>query len=272
MRIKNKNIKLIIVDIDNTILPIGKDRISNRTKKTFESAQKKGVSVLVDTGRHYTFLPPSLFEDMNLETIVTVNGACVNNRDGSIIYSKEMDKTSMDKIVELADAHEMGLGFKFADQIVTYANHEKFLAGYTHNDPKQNEKILIDDDKRAYHLTHGLPLGTFLITDETDMSEETKAIPELTFAWSSKRGFDVFQNDITKATGAQVVLDQMGIGWDRVMAFGDAENDIPMIEKAAIGYAMKNSKQVVKDAADGVAPDCNEDGVAQILESFGLTD
>ena len=56
------------------------------------------------------------------------------------------------------------------------------------------------------------------------------------------------------------------------MAFGDAENDIDMLEYAGIGIAMGNGGEDVKAAADFVTRDIDDDGIAYALQHFGLID
>ena len=48
-----KEIKLIVCDVDGTILPSGKYEISERLREDFHKAMKKGIKVLINTGRHY---------------------------------------------------------------------------------------------------------------------------------------------------------------------------------------------------------------------------
>ncbi|MGN1390081.1 MAG: HAD family hydrolase, partial [Bulleidia sp.] len=79
------NKKLIVCDIDDTILPPGKDRISERLKKDFDSALAKGSKILISSGRHYRFLPPSFFDDLPMEYIACINGGCLTDRDGNVL-------------------------------------------------------------------------------------------------------------------------------------------------------------------------------------------
>ena len=270
MTVKTEDIKLILCDIDNTILPPHHTAISRRVKEAFDKVRQKGIQVIIDTGRHYTFIPPSFFEDLPMEYIVTINGACLCDHDGNILYKKEMSEEQMNRITALCQENGLGLGFKFSDRIVTYANYDIFVEGYTQNIPELRNKILNDDAKRSHHLTAGYPLGTFLIGNENIIEPFVHTMPELTFAWSARRGYDVFLKDITKASGAEPLLEKLGIGWQNVLAFGDAGNDTPMIQAAGIGVAMENSKDDVREAADMIAPPCDEDGVAQVLEDLHL--
>ena len=61
-----------------------------------------------------------------------------------------------------------------------------------------------------------------------------------------------------------------GLKPEQVMAFGDGENDIEMIEYAGFGVAMGNACPGAKAAADYVAPGNDEDGVAKTIEEFLL--
>ena len=61
-----------------------------------------------------------------------------------------------------------------------------------------------------------------------------------------------------------------GISPQETMAFGDGENDIPMLVKAGVGVAVANAKDNVKAAADYIAPSVDEDGVAEALRHFSV--
>ena len=269
---KTSNIKMIVCDIDNTIIPSGEECISRRLASDFHKALDKGMKVVINTGRHYTFLQPSLFDDLPMELIGTINGACVVKRDGSIVEKHEMSEDNMNTITDICDANDIGLGFKFADAIVTYANHDKFVDGYVGRNSRNISKVINDTEKRTYHKKHGYPLGTFLIGDENIIEPFNEKIPELKFAWSYKDGYDVFLKSVNKSTSIERILKENNLTWENVIGFGDAGNDTAFIEKSAIGIAMGNSKDDVKHHCDIVAPDCREDGVAVVLEELGILD
>ena len=265
-----KEIKLIVCDVDGTILPSGKYEISERLREDFHKAMKKGIKVLINTGRHYTFLPQSFFKDLPMDRIGTINGACLVDRNGNPIEKHPMSEKEMNDFIELSDKYGIGLGFKFEDSVVTYANHEIFMAGYVSKDDPRRRLIIDDTQKRTHHLEHGYPLGTFLICDEDVITPVKKDFPNIVFAWSCKRGYDAFLKSVTKADSIIPVLKENNITWDNVIAFGDAGNDTTMIAKAGIGVAMGNSKDDVKEYADIIADTCENDGVAKVLEDLKL--
>ena len=62
----------------------------------------------------------------------------------------------------------------------------------------------------------------------------------------------------------------MGIDLADVAAFGDSENDIPMLEAAGCGVAMENAEDAVKNSADRITLSNNEDGIAYAIKEWLL--
>lgn len=270
MNEKIDDIRLVVCDIDNTLLPSGASSLSRRTASALQKLISSGRKLLICTGRHYTLLPESFFDDLPMNLIGTINGACLNRRDGSVIEKHPMTEENMNTITGICSKYGIGLGFKFEDAIVTYANYDRFIHGYVRDDPKEKAKIINNDAGKDHHLQYGYPLGTFIIGDEKDIEPFVGTMDDLVFAWSYRNGYDVFLKHINKTTAVERVLHDEGLSWKNVIAFGDAGNDTPMIKKAAIGVALGNARDNVREHADLVAPPCAEDGVAVMLEKLHL--
>ncbi len=73
-----------------------------------------------------------------------------------------------------------------------------------------------------------------------------------------------------KDQGMDAILAHFGIPLEATMAFGDGENDLPMLRHAHIGVAMGNAGSYVKSHADYVTGTVDEDGILAALEHFGL--
>lgn len=65
-------------------------------------------------------------------------------------------------------------------------------------------------------------------------------------------------------------MEYYGLSLDEAMAFGDGGNDVPMVRDAALGVAMGNACDELKQVADYVTLSVDEDGIAVALEHFGL--
>ena len=79
---------------------------------------------------------------------------------------------------------------------------------------------------------------------------------------------EVIPKVINKGQGIRDICKVLGIDPDEVISFGDAANDIPMLQEAGMGVAMGNAAEAVKAAADMVTLSNNEDGIAAALEKL----
>ena len=71
---------------------------------------------------------------------------------------------------------------------------------------------------------------------------------------------------IDKALSLSVLLENIGMTREEVIAIGDGYNDLSMIKFAGIGIAMGNAQEPVKKAADYITLTNDEDGVAEVIE------
>ena len=73
-----------------------------------------------------------------------------------------------------------------------------------------------------------------------------------------------------KVAGIRRVLEDFAISREEIMAFGDGENDMDMLEFAGTGIAMGNADPQVKARADEVTESVDENGVVRALYRHGL--
>ena len=80
---------------------------------------------------------------------------------------------------------------------------------------------------------------------------------------------EISSKESGKASGLKYVLDQLGIGPEEVIAFGDGDNDAQMLQFAGTGIAVKNATENCKESADATLELTSaEDGVADYLEKY----
>jgi len=75
---------------------------------------------------------------------------------------------------------------------------------------------------------------------------------------------------VNKATALAKVAGYYGIAQDRVMAIGDAPNDVPMLKWSGLGIAVANGWEDVRRAADFVVASNDDDGVAEAIRKHLL--
>lgn len=74
----------------------------------------------------------------------------------------------------------------------------------------------------------------------------------------------------SKGAGVAWLLDRLGVDPSAVLALGDGENDVEMLQLAGLGVAMGNAGPPALAAADAITATNNEDGVARAIEQFVL--
>ena len=75
---------------------------------------------------------------------------------------------------------------------------------------------------------------------------------------------------VDKGSGLRRLCQMLGVAPERVMAVGDSENDIPMLQAAGFAVAMGNATPALKAVADWIAPTLDEEGAAVALQRWVL--
>jgi Cof subfamily protein (haloacid dehalogenase superfamily) len=73
---------------------------------------------------------------------------------------------------------------------------------------------------------------------------------------------------VSKGSGLTFLSQRLGFTPAATVAFGDAENDLELLEWAGTGFAMANGDERLRRRADWIAPPVGEDGVARCLEAL----
>ena len=64
------------------------------------------------------------------------------------------------------------------------------------------------------------------------------------------------------------VSQRLNVPLEQFIAFGDAQNDIEMLEAVGIGYAMANAMEEVKAVADYICASNNDNGIASVISAL----
>ncbi len=82
---------------------------------------------------------------------------------------------------------------------------------------------------------------------------------------------EIVNTRYSKGTAVTFLADYYGVPLEKVIAVGDQQNDLPMIEKAGLGIAVANADEGLKSAATVVSERTNEEGaIAEIIENYAF--
>lgn len=264
-------IKLVACDLDGTLLNADHE-ISENNRQTIEKMKGKNIPFVIATGRIY----PSAAEfskALGLKTpIISCNGAVIKDPiKDEILFHYPVAKAAVYKMIEIAHRHDIYFHFYTMDTVFAERN-ERLIKMYQAWKAKSPEyslvKTAIVDDLTAIVEDHTVyKLG--LYTDEPlaeDALKEMLEIGGLTSCYSLSTLVDVFSEEASKGQAIKDVAGLYGMDLSEVMALGDNENDIPMLEMAGLSVAMADAKDHVKAAASEVGLSNEASGVSVAIE------
>lgn len=262
--------KLIAVDMDGTLLREDKT-ISDRTKKAIKKAAQKGVKVVLASGRPIAGLERYL-KELNLlnaeDYVMSFNGSLIQNAKTREIVSQNILKGKDLKVLYKL-SKELGVNIHaftskglVAPKMSEYTKVESTINQIPVQLVDFNE---IEDEEDVVKV--------MLVDPQPVLDEAIKKIPQslyeqYTVVKSAPYFLEFLNKQSSKGTGVKALADYLGIKQQEVICIGDAGNDLDMIQFAGLGVAMGNAFQEVKEAADYITKDNEEDGVAHVIEKF----
>lgn len=258
---------LIVLDLDGTLLTDEKT-ISLKTKNTLAKAQAQGHQVMIATGRPFR-ASKHIYKELGLNTpIVNFNGAYIHhplNNNYSTKHSPIELSTVTDIVESLQPFQLSNIIAEVIDDIYVERHDYKLLSVLGLGNPK------VTTGKIRDHLNEN-PTSMLLHTVEHEVAtirkhlQDTKAEVIDHRRWGDPyHVIEIVRTGIHKAIGLDYVARSMQIPRQRIIAFGDEDNDLEMIEYAGIGIAMGNAIEDLKNIANGITASNNEDGIANIL-------
>ena len=267
------SIKLVAVDIDGTLITNDR-KITTEVFHAVQEAKEQGVKVVIATGRPIAGVQ-NLLEELNLrdagDYVITFNGGLVQDTaTGQEIVKETMTYDDYRDIEYLSRKLNVHMHAITKEGIFT-ANRN--IGKYTvHESTLVNMPIFY----RTPEEMTGKEIVKMMMIDEPEILDKAiSRIPaevkeKYTVLKSAPYFLEILDKRVNKGTGVKSLADALGIKAEEVMAIGDQENDIAMIEYAGVGVAMDNAIPSVKEIANFVTKSNLEDGVAYAIEKFAL--
>lgn len=258
--------RAIVLDIDGTLIFSERGRPTDACVQALHALQQRGVLVIIATGRGPFISTPKALAGLQADYRVCANGAYVVGPNGEVLHEDRLDPEHLERLVAFAEENGHHLYFTFEDAYYLYA---KPPATAEEKQKKREKKpSFILDGRGARRHDSGMPYGAFGLMPREDSQRYCEAWPGLKMMESQKGAYDICSTSSDKAVGVGILLEKLGLTWAQVVAVGDGENDIGMLEKAGMGVAMGNARDHVKSAANHVTGTAEEDGVLQVVELF----
>lgn len=264
-------IRLIATDLDGTLLNSA-HVVTPRTERALKAAIAQGVQVIFATGKTM-HSRRALVKQLDLNTPgVYSQGLVLLNADGSVRYRRDLDRETARPVITFVE--ERGYNLVAVAEGGTHILTER-LSSLTdfmiaHHEPYPELvgplSAVIDRVALTKLLIEIPPAELPGVRDELarltgGKVELVRSMPQL---------LEVLPPGASKGDGLRRLLDDLAIDPQHVIAFGDAENDLEMLQMVGLGVAMGNATDSVKAVADYVTASNDEDGVGRAVERFVL--
>ncbi|MFS9098222.1 Cof-type HAD-IIB family hydrolase [Streptococcus infantis] len=268
-------IKIVATDMDGTLLDPRGQLDLPRLEKILDKLDQCDIRFVIATGNEVHRMRQLLGHLAERVVLVVANGARIFENN-ELIQAQTWDDAMVDKALGHFKGREC------QDQFVVTAMNGGFVKTgtvFTELDkfmtPEMIEKLyqrMNFVDEFDPHLFGGVLKMSMVVGEERSESvlqEINDLFDGHVRAVSSGYGcIDILQDGIHKAWGLVELLKRWNLKPEQIMAFGDSENDIEMLELAGISYAMENAEEAVKRVATKVAPANSRAGVYKVLENW----
>ena len=267
-------IKLVLSDMDGTLLPFGAHEVSPRTIASVGALLEAGIAFGPSSGRERSDLIHFFREDERcVATGIMGNGKLVY-LDGKLVYRRPLPR---DQVEALAQAVSQLPG-AMLNFYLPLDEHGRGKTGFGCIGITEDERSNYPDETFANGIFTQLPEGdittcaVILNTDVISVEDAREAVmnacPKLDFPLPSPIVFDVLEHGWTKVSALPILLDHLGITTDEIAYLGDSQNDLTMMDAIPHSFCMGNGSDEAKAAAQWVVDACEDDGAAKVMESL----
>lgn len=260
--------KLAAIDLDGTLFDHDKT-VSPENLAALGWLEAAGIEVVIATGRHRSRIHGALGHLPRTRWAITSQGAAVLDiGTGKVVDAVFLEADQTRLLMDLGT--ELGYTALLYDEVdVRSVRHDSGTEAYARIVGGMPSLLTVAElaSVRAHKVVW--------IGDEDAVAglpghPEVSALP-LYQVQSLPGMYEFLPRDVTKGSGVAALASRLGVRPEEVVAFGDADNDIPMFEWAGASFAMPHGTPGARLAAAVIAPDGPPaSAFARAVEALGL--
>lgn len=259
--------KLIASDLDGTLFDVD-HQPAPRTVAAVNAAVDVGIVVAAVTGRSYfSGAPLAISTGAKLDWFIGSNGGhrvdyATNDLEERLIFAPD----HVEEICAGVDAalDTVAFAWEVGDGLVW---NQAFLD----MSPTTQSRPRVVMERGDVGITE---VGKIFVAHPDVMSVDLVNLVEphvddqLNVTTSGAKFVEITPDGADKGSALARLCEKLDIDRTDVVAFGDNQNDLTMLEWAGTGVAMGNALDIVKAVADDVTAPNWEHGVAQVIETL----
>jgi Cof subfamily protein (haloacid dehalogenase superfamily) len=265
----SESIALVALDLDGTLLR-SDGSVGVRSAEAIAQAVDAGVRVVLATGRAPRGMK-HVASGLGLTTLqISHNGALIYDPVGkTIVRHQPLSGQTAAQVVRVGRNIDPALPIAievvdrcYSDGAINPFHREPTLIGLP--TPGAFDALLRDS------VTKIMMVGPTHVLGGVQMALLDQMPGRVAFSCSHLQLLQVVHQDANKAAALEWVANHYGVARHRVMAIGDAPNDLPMLAWAGLGVATANAWEEVREAAHFTVGANDDDGVAEAIQKYVL--
>lgn len=268
--------KLIAIDMDGTLLD-KEEKVPEENREAIIRATEMGIKVVISTGRIFTSAVYYAKLVGVTTPIIACNGAYISEYDReNVLLQHPIRQEDMEKLIEVFEKNN--LYYHFYDNKNFYTtdldyNSLKYYE-WNKNQTKENKiNINLVENSIEFIKKNNIEVYKIVIMDDdieriNNIRKELSVYKNIEIVSSWQGSLDIMYKGVSKGKALKELCNIYGINKEEVIAIGDNENDLSMLEFAGTSVAMGNGIDLVKEYADFVTETNDNNGVAKAIEKY----
>lgn len=259
--------KLVVFDCDGTLLNSRKE-MSDSTLSSIKKLVANGIKVVIASARPFYRLRPYLERIGTMSddqyTISFNGGLITNNTDTSTILTTGFKNNEINSIISYGESIHTHIFMYSKDAVFSNFNDLKYQ--------KKNPDVAFKVVDLSEVISSNIEIFKIVYVNTPDITQEIRdnlpqaMIDEYEVSSSVPQFVEFVPKGITKAMALSIISERLNITSKDIIAFGDEDNDIPMLKYAGYSVAMGNASKKVQEMADYITKSNDDDGVAHALQ------
>ncbi len=281
--VKKLPVQMLCLDIDGTLMNADK-RFPEINVRSLQACERRGIRVALVSGRSFELMRMFAAQLGIHPMMAACNGARIEaGENGPTLGEYPLCRAAAERICGTLErsgmyfnAYRRGKCYQGNPQARTalgprYAHHIPGISGeapYLYETICDRDLLWGEGMEDVYKfVVMGAPYDPGFEKIRLELSDMGLSVSS-----ASRRNIEFMAPGVDKGSAVRALCLAAGVDPRQAMAFGDQTNDIPMLKACGWSVAMENGEDVVKAAADIIAPDHNLGGVGLTLQKYVLGD